>query len=414
MSNTGRRVVITGYGSVTPLGMNASACWKSIIEKRLGFKYIDKSPLNIKTRFIGVIDKEPDLSFLPIALRRRLPRFAKLSLSAAHEAIISAFGNSLPSYFYDPYDCGVIMGSGWAGQDETCVLSEEYQRESLASPFSCFFGMLNIASAACSQYWQLKGYQNTVSAACATGTIAVGDAYEIIKNGKARMMLAGAGESLRTDFSVWSIDVLGALSSERYDINKASCPFSADRNGFVLSEGAAVLCLEDMEYAMERKANILGEIKGYANFSDSYDLTTPENDCCTKVKTILKTLENADLEPKDIDYINAHGTSTYLNDISETKALKMAFGKKIYDIPISSTKSYSGHLISAAGSFESIICLKALENNLLPSTLNLAERDPLCDLDYISEGHRIKKSDTALNVNFGFGGANAAIIFKKI
>ncbi|OMQ20381.1 beta-ketoacyl-[acyl-carrier-protein] synthase family protein [Serratia oryzae] len=408
-----RRVVVTGYGAVTPMGMNAAQSWAAMMDYQVGYRHIDKSQAGIQSCFMGLIDDEPNLKGIPAAIRRRLPRFARLVLGAAREAMEMAFNSASPADYYDLLDCGTIIGSGWAGQDETIVNYDSYLSTGLGSPFGCFLSMPNVATAACSLYWGLRGYQNSPIAACATGTIAIGDAFEVIRSGRASMMLAGAGESLRADLTVWNIDVLRALAREQEDIKKACCPFSLDRNGFVLSEGAAVLCLEEREAALARGATILGEIKGYGNYSDAFDFTAPADDKIARVKTIQYALKQAGLAATEIDYINAHGTSTPLNDLNETEAIKLALGEAAYSTPLSSTKSYSGHLIAAAGSFESIICLQALQHQLMPATCHLNNPDPACDLDYISEGHRPAKLQNTLNLSFGFGGANAALVIGQ-
>lgn len=409
-----RRVVVTGYGSVTPMGMNAAQSWEAIMNYRLGYRYEDKSSGGIKSRFYGMIDEEPSLKGVPAAIRRRLPRFARFALAAAREAMTMAFGAEHPQAHYDLNRCGVIIGTGWAGQDETQDNHEVYSSSGVGFPFGCLLSMPNVATAACSLFWGLRGYQNTPIAACATGTIAVGDAFELIRNGRASMMLAGAGESLRSNASVWNIDVLGALANEPSELTKACCPFSLDRNGFVLSEGAAVLCLEEYQSAVARGATILGEIKGYGNYSDAFDFTAPAEDKIARMNTIRQALAQSGLTPADIDYINAHGTSTPLNDLNETQAVKEVFGAEAYKTPISSTKSYSGHLIAAAGSFESIVCLQALEHQIMPATCNLKRPDPECDLDYIAEGHRPAELRNTLNLSFGFGGANAALVIGRV
>lgn len=408
-----KRVVVTGYGAVTPLGGTAQACWQAIMDKQLGYRYVDKTDKNIHSHFLGLIDDEPNLKGVPAAIRRRLPRHTRLTLGAAREAMEMAFSGRSASEFYDPLMCGAIMGTGWAGLDESYMSVSEFDATGMTSPFNCFYAMPNVTTAACSQFWNLRGYQNTTIAACATGTIAIGDAFEVIRNGRASMMLAGAGESLRTDCAVWNIDVLGALTREKTDPTRASCPFSADRSGFVLSEGAAVVCLEERDSAIARGAVILGEITGYANYSDAFDFTSPAEDCVARIKTIEMALQQAGLAPASLDYINAHGTSTALNDLNETKSLKKALGAAAYGIPISSTKSYSGHLIAAAGSFETIVCLQAMEHGVMPATANLHNSDPQCDLDYIPNDHRFKKVERALNLSFGFGGANAALILES-
>ncbi|MCL9641226.1 beta-ketoacyl-[acyl-carrier-protein] synthase family protein [Rahnella bonaserana] len=409
-----RRVVVTGYGAVTPLGMNSAESWAAIMDYTPGYRYCDKSAAGIKSRFYGLIDHEPSLKGVPAAIRRRLPRYARLTLASAREAMQMAFGGDKPEQFYDLRHCGVIMGTGWAGQDETQLHYEDYLRTGMGSPFGCFFSMPNSATAAVSLLWGLRGYQNTPVAACATGTIAVGDAFELIRSGRASMMLAGAGESLRSDSAVWNIDVLGALASEQEEITRACCPFSLHRNGFVLSEGAAVLCLEERESALARGANILGEILGYGNFSDAFDFTAPAGDKIARVQTIRHALEQAGIAASDLDYINAHGTSTPLNDLNETEAIKIALGETVaYATPCSSTKSYTGHLIAAAGSFESIVCLQALEHQIMPATCHLDAPDPACDLDYVPNVHRPALLNTTLNLSFGFGGANAALVIGR-
>lgn len=411
--NMPRRVVVTGYGAVTPLGASAAESWASIMDYRLGYRYTDLSADGISARFFGLIDEEPSLKGVPAAIRRRLPRYGRLSLAAAREAMGMAFGDGHPRDHYDLLECGAIVGTGWAGQDETYQCYDDYKRDGVGSPFGCFLSMPNVSTAACSLYWGLRGYQNSPVAACATGTMAIGDAFEIIRSGRASMMLAGAGESLRRDASVWNIDVLGALASEQEEASRACCPFSTERNGFVLSEGAAVLCLEEREGALARGARILGEIRGYGNYSDAFDFTAPADDKVARVKTIQRALEQAGLCAEDIDYINAHGTSTPLNDLNETEAVKIALGEQAFQIPISSTKSYSGHLIAAAGSFESVVCLQALEHQMMPATCNLRSPDPACDLDYIPEGHRRGNLRHTLNLSFGFGGANAALVISR-
>ncbi|WP_058910647.1 beta-ketoacyl-[acyl-carrier-protein] synthase family protein [Entomohabitans teleogrylli] len=407
------RVVVTGYGAVTPLGATAAESWQAIMDYREGYRYVDKTANNINTHFLGQIDNEPSLKGVPAVIRRRLPRHARLALGAAREAMAMAFGDGQPQESYDPLMCGVIMGTGWAGLDENYDAVAEFEQTGVSSPFNCFFSMPNVTTAACSQLWNLRGYQNTPVAACATGTIAIGDAYQAIRHGRASMMLAGAGESLNSNCAVWNIDVLGALSRETDDPARASCPFSLQRSGFVLSEGGAVLCLEERDSAIARGAPIIGEITGYANFSDAFDFTSPAEDCVARVRTIRQALGDAGLQPEDLDYINAHGTSTPLNDVNESQSLKTALGEAAYRIPVSSTKSYSGHLIAAAGSFESIVCLQAMAAGIMPATAHLTQPDPQCDLDYIAEGHRRGEIRRALNLSFGFGGANAALVLER-
>ena len=408
-----RRVVVTGYGAVTALGGNAPQNWQAIMANRLAYRYHDKSAAGIHARFFALLEAEPALEDVAARVSRRLPRFARLALAAASEAIDMAFssGHVRPGHFYSSLDCGVIIGSGWGGQDEIMQNNADYLQSGMGQLFGCFHAMPNIATAICGQHWQLRGYQSSPAAACATGGIAIGDAFEVIRSGRASMMLAGASESLSGNGAIWNIDALRLLSREQKDITKASCPFSRERSGFVLAEGAAVLCLEEREAALARGATILGEVKGYGNFSDAFDLTAPAEDPQAKVKTIRWALEQAGLGNHEIDYINAHGTSTAQSDVNETVAIKAALGRDAYRTPISSTKSYTGHLLAASGSFEAIVCLQALQQQMMPATCHLHESDPECDLDYIREGHRRGRLRNVMSLNFGFGGANAALVF---
>lgn len=408
-----RRVVVTGYGAVTALGGNAPQNWQAIMANRLAYRYHDKSAAGIHARFFALLEAEPALEGVAARVSRRLPRFARLALAAATEAIDMAFssGHVRPGHFYSLLDCGVIIGSGWGGQDEIMQNNADYLQSGMGQLFGCFHAMPNIATAICGQHWQLRGYQSSPAAACATGGIAIGDAFEVIRSGRASMMLAGASESLSGNGAIWNIDALRLLSREQKDITKASCPFSRERSGFVLAEGAAVLCLEEREAALARGATILGEVKGYGNFSDAFDLTAPAEDPQAKVKTIRWALEQAGLGNHEIDYINAHGTSTAQSDVNETAAIKAALGRDAYRTPISSTKSYTGHLLAASGSFEAIVCLQALQQQMMPATCHLHESDPECDLDYIREGHRRGRLRNVMSLNFGFGGANAALVF---
>ncbi|PLR46662.1 beta-ketoacyl-[acyl-carrier-protein] synthase family protein [Chimaeribacter arupi] len=413
MSTPSRRVVVTGYGAVTPLGNSAEQSWAGIMAGHIGYRRVDRQAAGIASHFYGLADPKPDIAFLPAAIRRRLPRFAQLALVSAREAMAMAFGDRPVAEVYDPLACGAIIGTGWAGLDEALENYDQYQQSGMGSMFGCFLTMPNVATAACSQFWGLRGYQATPVAACATGTLAIGDAFEVIRSGRADMMLAGGAESLTKDNSIWNIDVLNALTPEQDDPARACCPFSLDRSGFVLSEGGAVLCLEERGAALARGAAILGEITGYGNYSDAVNFTAPAADKIPRTKAIRAALAQAGLAPEALGYINAHGTSTPLNDLNESDAIKMALGDAAYTIPISSTKSYTGHMIAAAGSFEAIVCLKALAEQVMPATAHLRRPDPQCDLDYIAEGHRAARFDHTLNLSFGFGGANAALILSR-
>lgn len=411
-----RRVVITGYGAICSLGEDSSEIWQSLLAGRLGYKYQESDEEQMKARFFGFL--EPNrrrYDGFPKSRLKAMPVFAKNALVAAREAITMAFpdGRGLEST-YSSFECGAIVGTGWGGLDSANDNNNDYRQTRYSTSYSTVMSMNNAATAALAIHYQLRGYQSTPIAACASGAIAIGDATEVIRSGRAKMMLAGGSESLRERFNVYCIDLIGALSKETSDPARACCPFSKNRSGFILSEGAALLCLEDYYSARARGARILGEVTGYGNFTDSYDLTAPAPDLKARVHAIRAALDDAGLEPHDLDYINAHGTSTPLNDYNESEAVKVALGRDAFAIPISSTKSYTGHLIGAAGALESVLCLKAIEWAAIPATANLHEADPECDLDYVPNEHRAAAVGRCLNLSFGFGGANAALVIEEI
>jgi 3-oxoacyl-[acyl-carrier-protein] synthase II len=276
--------------------------------------------------------------------------------------------------------------------------------------------MPSLGTAAVSMQFGLRGYQTTPVAACASGAIAIGEAVEAIRRGDAKMMVAGGSESLREIFNIWSIDVLEALSMEQSDVTRACCPFSQHRSGFVLSEGAAVVCLEDFDSAVARGARILAEITGYGNASDAHDYTAPAPDALGRIRAMKRAIDVAGIRPEEIDYVNAHGTSTQLNDLNESFAIKEVLGPRAAGVRVSSTKSYTGHLIGAAGAIETIFCVKAITERTVPATIHLTHPDPKCaGLDYTPNEHVFDaKVDTCLKLSFGFGGANAALVIKRV
>ncbi len=415
---SGKRVVVTGYGGVCSLGESVPEIWNSVMNYQVGYKRVEFADKSITAKYFGFIEpnKERYEGFSK-AILKMLPDFARFALVASREALQMAFGQSdnLDNHLKSKFDIGVIIGTGWGGADSVNKNNNDYQDSGMSSSFATLMSMNSSATAAVSMNWNLRGYQNTPSAACATGTMAIGDAYEVIKSGRAKVMLAGGSESLKDQFNVWSCDVLQALSKEQSDIRLACCPFSARRSGFVLSEGAAVLCLEELEHAILRGATILGEITGYANYSDAFDMTAPAEDLKARHMAIVSSLNDAGRIPEQIDYINLHGTSTPINDSNETNSVKSALGNAAYGIPMSSTKSYTGHLIAAAGSLETIFCLKAIETGVVPATIHLDSPDPECDLNYTPNEHaRDRTINTAVNLSFGFGGANCALVMSRV
>jgi 3-oxoacyl-[acyl-carrier-protein] synthase II len=392
------------------------AIWQSILAKRLGYRYQENEEEKMTARFFGFLEpNKRRYDGFPKSLLKATPIFARHALVAAREALKMAFTSEEGHRaHYSPFDCGVIVGTGWGGLDSANDNNNEYRQTRFATSYSTVMSMNNAATAVLSIHYELRGYQSTPVAACASGAIAIGDAAEVIRAGRARMMLAGGSESLRERFNVYCIDLIGALSKETSDPTRACCPFSRNRSGFVLSEGAAILCLEDYDSAVARNARILGEVTGYGNYTDSHDLTAPAPDLKARVRAIRAALDEAELQPRDLDYINAHGTSTPLNDYNESESIKVGLGRDAYAIPISSTKSYTGHLIGAAGALETIVCLKAIACSTVPATANLQEPDPECDLDYTPNDHRARPVNRCLNLSFGFGGANAALTIEGV
>lgn len=412
-----RRVVVTGYGAISSLGQNADAIWDGIMNYRVGYRKYDFDDASIHARYFGFIDDFGREAMRPFSkkISKMLPLFAKYSLVAADEAIKMAFGDTRLDDVVSPFDRGVILGTGWGGLDTANSNNNEYREHGITTSFATVMSMCNAATAGITMNWNFRGVQNSPVAACATGTIAIGEAYEAIRSGRAKIMLAGGSESLKEQFNVWSVDVMQALSKEQDEVRRACCPFSKGRSGFVLSEGAAVLCLEDYEVARARGARILGEITGYANYSDAYDMTAPADDMQARVRVIREVCSQADVAAENIDYINLHGTSTPLNDVNETNAIKEALGDAAYGIPMSSTKSYTGHLIGAAGSLEAVFCLKAIEHGVVPATIHMDEADPDCDLNYVPNVHLLdQRLDNVLNLSFGFGGANAGVMIRRV
>lgn len=413
--NKKRRVVVTGWGALSAMGEDVESIWQSMLAYQIGYQKVDWKNKNIVAKFFGILQKEPNLAAIPKALLKFLPTFGRYGMFAAEQAVNMAFGSRAKLLeCCPPFERGVIFGTGWGAPDHCAIEIDSYQKTGWTSPMSSLLIMPSVATAAISMHWNLKGYQNTPIAACATGSLAIGDAYDRIRSGRATVMLAGGAESVKNDIAVGAIDMLRVLSREQSDPTRACCPFSKNRSGFIVSEGAAVLCLEEYEFARSRGANILGEIVGFASYSDATDMTASGIDITARVKTIRSAIIEAGIDPSMIGYINAHGTSTINNDLSETKTIKAAMGDYAYSVPISSTKSYTGHLIAAAGALESIFCLKTIASGLLPATIHLHEPDPDCDLDYIPNEHRvITAPEYVLNANYGFGGVNTALVFKR-
>jgi 3-oxoacyl-[acyl-carrier-protein] synthase II len=413
MTNFYPRVVITGMGIICPLGLDTATTWKGLISGKSGIDYItlfDAS--SMKTKFAGEVKGFEPTNYVDRKEARRMDRFAQLAVAASREAVASS-GLEIDQHNYD--EIGVIIGSGIGGLttlfEQTKILLE--QGPDRVSPFLAPMMIADIAAAQVSIILGIKGPNFCTTSACSSGSDAVGAAYEIIRHDTAQVMLAGGTESIINPIGITAFNALKAISIRNDAPQQASRPFDAERDGFVISEGACVLVMENLEHAKKRGANILAEIIGYGATADSYHITQPMENGAGAAKAMQIALKKAGLAPTEVDYINAHGTSTLLNDVTETRAIKTVFGDYAYKVPISSTKSMLGHMIGGAGASEALICIMAIRNGIIPPTINLTHPDPECDLDYVPNVARQARVATALSNSFGFGGHNSVLIFRE-
>ena len=413
MNNFYPRVVITGMGVICPLGLDTATTWKGLISGKSGIDYItlfDAS--SMKTKFAGEVKGFEPTNYVDRKEARRMDRFAQLAVAASREAVASS-GLEIDHHNYD--EIGVIIGSGIGGlttlYEQTKILLE--QGPDRVSPFLAPMMIADIAAAQVSIILGIKGPNFCTTSACSSGSDAVGAAYEIIRHDTAQVMLAGGTESIINPIGITAFNALKAISIRNDAPQQASRPFDAERDGFVISEGACVLVMENLEHAKKRGANILAEIIGYGATADSYHITQPMENGAGAAKAMQIALKKAGLAPTEIDYINAHGTSTLLNDVTETRAIKTVFGDYAYKVPISSTKSMLGHMIGGAGASEALICIMVIRNGIIPPTINLTHPDPECDLDYVPNVARQARVATALSNSFGFGGHNSVLIFRE-
>ncbi len=413
MSTINNRVVVTGIGISCPVGLNASSTWEALIAGKSGIDYItlfDPEPFD--TKFAGEVKGFEPTDYISRREARHLDRFAQLAVAASLQAVKQAGIQINPT---NQDNIGVIIGSGFGGlltlSEQIRILLEKGPDK--VSPFLAPMMAADMASAQVSIVLGAKGPNFCTASACSSGSDAIGVAYEIIRRGDAQAMLTGGSEAAVTPIGIAAFNALRALSTRNSEPQLASRPFDAEREGFVLSEGAAVLMLEDLAFAQRRGANILAEIIGYGVSSDAYHVTQPIKDGGGTVRAMQMALNKAGLAITEIDYINAHGTSTPLNDKMETKAIKAVFGDTAYHIPISSTKSMMGHLLGGAGAIEAAICIMVIQHGIIPPTINLTHPDPECDLDYVPNIARQAKVTTALSNSFGFGGHNSVLVFRQ-
>ena len=411
-----RRVVITGMGTINSLAHNVKDTWESLLKGVSGVSTIKRFDASkFSSQIAAEVKNLNPKDYLDIEIKelKKLDDFTIFSMIAAKQAFEDA---GLKEGLYDPYRAGSIFGVGIGGMQ---TLEEEYQKYLEKGPkrISPFFIPKMISNAAPAQVaiaLNLKGPNfNTVSA-CTSSNHALGMAYRLLQYGDADIILTGGAEAAITPLSVGGFCSLKALSTRNEQPEKASRPFDKDRDGFVIGEGAGALILEDYEHALKRNAKIYAEVIGFGATCDAYHITAPSEDGDGIVQAMNLAIKDASITPEEVDYINAHGTSTFYNDITETKAIKSVFKEKAKKIKISSTKSMLGHSLGAAAVIEAIACLKSIEEGKIHPTINLDKADPKCDLDYVPNKAIEKEVKIAMNSSLGFGGHNSAIIFRKI
>ena len=403
-----KRVVITGEGSISPLGLNSQSLWDNLVNGISGIDYISNFDTeNFSVKIAGEVKNFEPNDFFDSKDIKKLDRFTMFGLIAAEQALKNAK--------FESSECGVIVGTGVGGmhtlEDEHKKLIKKGQRG--VSPFYVPKMIPNIAGGQIAIKYNLLGLNFSMSTACSSATDAIGMAYRLISSGYSKAILCGGAEGSITPLTLSGFSNMKALSKNNENPQGASRPFDKDRDGFILSEGSGMLMLEEFEEATKRNANIIGEIIGYGITNDAFHITQPDNESIGASNAINMALDSADISKSKVDYINAHGTSTYFNDMLETQAIKKVFGDKANNISISSTKSMTGHLLGAAGAIEAIACINAINSGLIPPTINYNSPDSKCDLDYTPNEVVKKDINISMSNSFGFGGHNSVIIFKK-
>lgn len=411
--STRRRVVVTGMGTYNPLGNDVETTWSRVVNGESGIRRITHfDPSEFKTQFAGEVD-----GFDPNALFgrkevRRMSRMTQLALAATQQALEDA---DLNLDQLDKDRVGVVLGSGMGSLDPVIDNVNTFNERGpyRVSPFFVPMMLADTPAATISISHGFRGPNMSVATACATGNNALGEAARVIQQGDADMMVAGGSEACVLPLVLAGFSVMQALSTRNDDPQRASRPFDLNRDGFVFGEGAAVLILESLEHAQARGATILGEVKGYGTSADAYHISMPAENGEGAVLAMQNAIEDAGIEPEAVQYVNAHGTGTPLNDRGETAAIKTVFGEHAYDLAVSSSKSMHGHLLGAVGALEAIVCLKTLEVGILPPTINYETPDPELDLDYVPNEAREAEVDTIMSNGFGLGGHNATLILSK-
>ena len=410
--DTKNRVVVTGIGVVSPVGKTVDQFWNSLVNGISGIAPItlcDPSPFPCK--IAGEVKDFDPSDYMDLKDAKRMARFSQLAVAASQMAIVDS-GIDISNENVD--EIGVFVGNGNGGfpdieANARLLVDKGAMR---VSPFFIPMILPNMAAANVSRVFGIKGYTSTITTACAAGTQSIGEAAEVLKKGYANVILAGGCEAGISQLGLGGFSTIRALTSQNENPKTASKPFDANRDGFVPAEGAAMLILETEKHAMDRGADIYAEILGYGVSSDAYHLVQPDKDGDGAFRAIMNSLKDSQITKSEIDYINAHGTSTPMNDLSETLAIKKTFGSLAPKIPISSTKSMIGHVLGGAGALEAVASILSIVNGVIHPTINYKTPDKQCDLDYVPNKSRVKDIQTALSNSFGFGGQNACLVLR--
>jgi 3-oxoacyl-[acyl-carrier-protein] synthase II len=408
-----KRVVVTGLGAITPIGNNLTEYWQGLISGRSGIGPITLFDASQHAcRIAGEVKGFDPHEYMDRKEAKRMDRFAQFAVAASQQALRDAqfIINEL-----NAEEVGVLIGTGVGGLKVLEDQQEIYltRGPSRCSPFMIPMMIANMAAGLTAIHVGAKGPNSCTVTACAAGSHAVGDAFRLVQRGYAKAMICGGTEAAVTPLSLAGFASAKALSTRNDAPDRASRPFDRDRDGFVMGEGAGILFLEELESALSRGAKIYAEIVGYGMTCDAYHMTAPVPEGHGATRSMELALKDADLSPDRVSYVNAHGTSTAANDVTETKAIKKSLGKHAYKVAISSTKSMTGHLLGGSGGIEAVATAMAIANDIIPPTLNLDNPDPECDLDYVPHQSRAQKLDVALSNSFGFGGHNVTLAFKK-
>ncbi len=409
------RVVVTGLGAITVLGSSLPLLWEGLLAGRSGIRRITQFDASaLPCQIAGEIPDFDPTIYMDRKEARRIARSAQIALGAATQAVADA---GLPDTMPDGERASVVFGTAIGGIDKVDegIISLRNGGHGNINPFVLPASIPNLSSFLIAKRFQCLGPNSTIVTACATGTQAVGEAAEYIRRGVADVVITGGTEALIRDYSIAGFCSMRALPlNYNHCPEAASRPFDAKREGFLFSEGAGSLILESLEHAQARGARIYAEVAGHASSSDAFHVAAPDPDALGPSRAMRWALADADMSPSDIDYINAHGTSTPLNDETETRAIKMIFGEHAYKLAISSTKSMLGHAMGASGSIEALVCALVIHNSVIPPTINYENPDPQCDLDYVPNVARRQTVNAALSNSFGLGGQNACVVLRRL